>query len=682
MNEFFNLYRHGFIRVAVAVPEVRVADPAFNATHTIQLAEEAAAQRAVLTLFPELGISAYTNEDLFHQQALLESTEREIKRLLRETSFLDSILVVGAPVLVDSSLYNCGLVLHRGQILGIVPKTYLPNYREFYEGRHFRSPDTTTRNTIEYCGQEEIPFGTDLLFNVRNIPNFIFALELCEDLWVPAPPSSFAALAGATVIANLTATNLTIGKADYRNALVSNQSARCLCGYMYSAAGPGESTTDLAWDGQALIYEAGECLSKSSRFDLESRLTYSEIDLDKLVMERTRQNSFTENARVLSDYQRFRTVHCDIQLTDGELLLTRQYPRFPFVPSGEKDRDRNCYDAYNIQVHGLVKRLQYTKSETIIIGISGGLDSTQSLLVAAKAADMLGWPRERIRAYTMPGFATSSRTKENAWRLIKALGVYGEELDIRPACNLMLSDIGHPASGGTGDYDVTYENIQAGQRTSTLFRLANMHKGIVLGTGDLSELALGWTTYGVGDHMSHYNVNGSVPKTLIQYLLRWQTVPGRVDEDTRNVLLDILSTEISPELVPGKSDADQPSQRTEDFIGPYELQDFHIYYTTRYGFRPSKVAFLAYNAWHNKEQGSWPDIPEEKRNQYTIGEIKHWLEIFVRRFFARSQFKRSVMPDGPKVGSGGSLSPRGDWRAPSDSEATPWLEDLSRIPEN
>ena len=681
MNDFFNLYKHGFIRVAVAVPEIQVADPTFNVTQTIQLAEEAATEKAVLTLFPELGISAYTSEDLFHQQALLESVEREMKRLLRETSFLDSILVVGAPILVDSFLYNCGVVLHRGQILGIVPKTYLPNYREFYEGRHFRAPETANRNKIEYCGQQEIPFGTDLLFRVKNIPNFTFGVELCEDLWVPVPPSSFAALAGATVIANLTATNLTIGKADYRHALVSNQSARNLCAYMYSAAGPGESTTDLAWDGQALIYEAGECLSQSSRFDLASRLTLSEIDLDKLSMERTRQNSFAENARVMSAHTCFRTVDCEIHLTEGELLLTREYPRFPFIPSGETDRDRSCYDAYNIQVQGLIKRLQYTKAETIIIGISGGLDSTQSLMVAVNAADLLGWSRNRIRAYTMPGFATSSRTKDNAWRLIKALGVYGEELDIRPSCNLMLSDIGHPAADGTSDFDITYENVQAGQRTSILFRLANRHKGLVLGTGDLSELALGWTTYGVGDHMSHYNVNGSVPKTLIQYLLRWQTVPGRVPEETRNVLLDIINTEISPELVPGNSDTDQPAQRTEDFIGPYELQDFNIYYTTRFGYRPSKVAFLAYNAWHNKEAGGWPDIPTEKRNQYTIGEIKHVLQIFVQRFF-RSQYKRSVMPDGPKVGSGGSLSPRGDWRAPSDSEATPWLEDLDRIPEN
>ncbi|MDW7649940.1 MAG: NAD(+) synthase [Bacillota bacterium] len=680
MNTFFNFYKHGFIRAAVAVPRVRVADPEYNVTETLEMARLAAGNHAALTLFPELGISAYSNEDLFHQQALLETTETALGRLLRETSFLDSILIVGAPIQVDSYLFNCGLVLHRGQILGIVPKNYLPNYREFYEARQFRPADAATRNKIDYCGQKDIPFGADLLFHVKNIPNFTFSLEVCEDLWVPVPPSGFAALAGATVITNLSASNITVGKADYRHALVSNQSARCLAAYLYSAAGPGESTTDLAWDGHALIYENGQLLAESSRFDLEPRVTYAEIDLDRLVMERMRQNTFAENARAMRDQLHFRTVDCEVRLAEGKLLLERELPRFPYVPASPDIRDSRCYEVYNIQVHGLVKRLQKTGSRNLIIGVSGGLDSTQALVVAVKAADLLGWSRDRIRAYTMPGFATSSRTKDNAWRLIRALGVYGEELDIRPASTLMLEDIRHPVSLGVDTYDITYENVQAGQRTSILFRLANLHNGIVLGTGDLSELALGWATYGVGDHMSHYNVNASVPKTLIQYLLRWEAASGRVDDITREILFDILDTEISPELVPGDA-ADQPAQRTEDFIGPYELQDFNTYYITRYGYRPGKVAFLAYNAWHDKEKGSWPDIPEHKRNQYTISEIKGWLQVFCKRFFATSQFKRSVMPNGPKVGSGGSLSPRGDWRAPSDSEATPWLAELERIPD-
>jgi NAD+ synthase (glutamine-hydrolysing) len=681
MNNFFNLYKHGFIRVAVAIPEVLVADPVFNVTHTIELAQKAAEEKAVLALFPELGISAYSNEDLFHQQALVEAVQTELGRLIRETSFLDTILIVGAPIMVDSLLYNCGIVLHRGEILGIVPKTYLPNYREFYEGRQFRSATTVNRGNIDYAGQRSIPFGTDLLFNVKNIPHFTFALEICEDLWVPVPPSSFSTLAGATVITNLSASNITVGKAEYRHALVANQSARCISAYLYSAAGPGESTTDMAWDGHALIYENGQRLAESTRFDLAPRLTVAEIDLERLAQERMRQNTFAENAQVLrSNNQCFRTVECEIRLSEGQLLLTRQYPRFPYVPANAEDRDVRCYETYNIQVHGLVKRMQTTGLKNIIIGISGGLDSTQALTVVTKAVDLLGWPRSRVLAYTMPGFATSTRTKENAWRLIKALGVRGEELDIRESCQRMLEDIGHPVTRGEDTYDITYENVQAGQRTSILFRLANLHNGLVLGTGDLSELALGWCTYGVGDHMSHYNVNASVPKTLIQYLLWWQATPGRVDEETRQVLLDILNTQISPELVPGDND-DQPAQRTEDFIGPYELQDFNIYYTTRFGYRPSKVAFLSYNAWHNKEKGAWPDIPEDKQNQYTIAQIKHWLGIFCKRFFATSQFKRSVMPNGPKVGSGGSLSPRGDWRAPSDSSAAPWLDELTRIPE-
>ena len=583
MNNFFNLYKHGFIRVAVAIPEVRVADPAFNVTSTLDLVKKAAKEKALLALFPELGIPAYTNEDLFHQQALLETTETELSRLLRETSFIDTILVVGAPILIDSFLYNCGLVIQRGKILGIVPKTYLPNYREFYEARQFRPSTTATRYIIDYCGQENIPFGTDLLFRIKNVPNFTLALELCEDLWVPVPPSSYSTLAGATVIANLSASNITVGKAAYRHALVANQSARCISAYLYSAAGPGESTTDLAWDGHALIYENGQRLAESTRFDLAPRLTVTEIDLDRLVMERMRQNTFAENARNLQDKIRFRTVDCEVRLTEGELLLTREYPRFPYVPSSAEDRDRRCYEAYNIQVHGLIKRLQTTGIQHIIIGISGGLDSTQALMVAVKAVDLLGWPRDRIRAYTMPGFATSTRTKDNAWRLIKALGVNGEELDIRESCQRMLTDIGHPVTCGVNTYDVTYENVQAGQRTSTLFRLANRHNGLVLGTGDLSELALGWCTFGVGDHMSHYNVNASVPKTLIQYLLRWQASLERVNEETQAVLLDILNTEISPELVPGDESSDQPAQRTEDFIGPYELQDFNIFYTTRFG---------------------------------------------------------------------------------------------------
>ncbi len=683
MENFFNFYNHGFIRVAVAVPEVRVADPAYNVDRTVALACKAAEKKAVLVLFPELGISAYSNEDLFHQQALLVAVEKECTRLLAATAGLDTMIIIGAPLAVDSYLYNCGLVIYRGRILGIIPKTYIPNYREFYEARQFRPAAAALRDRVEFCGQRDIPFGNNLLFKVKNFPGFTLGVEICEDLWVPVPPSSFAALAGATVIANLSASNITVGKADYRHALLANQSARCLVAYLYSAAGPGESTTDLAWDGHALVYENGQMLAESSRFSRGSSLITAEIDLDRLSQERLRQNTFAENSRLLREkLAAYRTVETEVKLPDGRLLPDRQYPRFPFVPSDEADRDRRCFEAYNIQVHGLVKRLEASRAETMIIGVSGGLDSTQALLVAVQAADLLGWPRERIRAYTMPGFATSNRTHENAWRLIRALGVRGEELDIRPSSQRMLETIGHPLARGEGSYDTTYENVQAGERTSHLFRLANLHRGLVVGTGDLSELALGWCTFGVGDHMSHYNVNASVPKTFIQYLLRWQASPERADAATRSVLLDILETEISPELVPGCADGGQPAQRTEDTIGPYELQDFNIYYLTRFGYRPLKVAFLAYCAWHDKTKGNWPEIPEHRKNQYDIGEIKRWLGVFIRRFFAASQFKRSVAPNGPKVGSGGSLSPRGDWRAPSDSEDAPWLSDVELIPDS
>ena len=681
MDDYFNLYRHGFIRVAVAMPAVKVADPCYNVTHTLELVRQAADRKAVLVLFPELGLSAYSNDDLFHQQALLEKTEAELARLLRETAALDMLLVAGAPVQANQALYNCALVLHRGRILGIVPKTYLPNYREFYEGRQFRGAKPPLPATLDFAGQQGVPFGTDLLFRVASVPHFTLALEICEDLWVPVPPSSFAALAGATVIANLSASNATVGKADYRRTLASTQSARCLAAYLYSAAGPGESTTDLAWDGHALIYENGQLLAESGRFNLQPSLLCAEIDLDRLVQERLRQNSFTENASALLKFlPPYRTIDCDIHLPTGRLLPEREFPRFPYVPSDARNRDKRCYEAFNIQVHGLVKRLETSGAQHIIIGVSGGLDSAQALMVAVRAADLLGWTRSRILAYTMPGFATSSRTRENAWRLIRALGVRGEELDIRESCLRMLESIGHPLSQAAGAYDTTYENVQAGERTSHLFRLANLHNGLVLGTGDLSELALGWCTYGVGDHMSHYNVNAGVPKTLIQHLLCWQAGLEPVDKETSPVLLDILDTEISPELIPGDNEKDQPAQRTEEIIGPYELQDFNIYYTTRFGYRPAKIAFIAYCAWHDKARGFWPDIPAGKRHQYTISEIRHWLQVFVRRFFSQSQFKRSVMPNGPKVGSGGSLSPRGDWRAPSDSEATPWLAGLEQIP--
>ena len=682
-EEFFNLYNHDFVRVAVAIPAVKVADPLYNAEQTIALLEQASDQRAVLALFPELGLSAYSCEDLFHQRALLDGAEEALRLVLRASESSPLVAVVGLPLQLDHLLYNCAVVLHRGQILGVVPKTHLPNYREFYEARQFTSGDSSLRQTIDLAGQRGMPFGSQLLFQAEQQPLLNLHVEICEDLWVPAPPSSYAALAGATVLLNLSASNITIGKAGYRHQLVGSQSARCLAAYLYSAAGPGESTTDLAWDGHAVIYENGGLLAETERFASQPQLVCSEIDLERLSQERMRQTTFAQNAlRERERLRQFRTIKFALDLPRrGRDLPTRRYERFPYVPADPTTRGQRCEEVYQIQVQGLTKRLQFTQTERVVIGVSGGLDSTQALLVCAQAMDRLGLPRQNILAYTMPGFATSSRTLEQAHQLMQALGCQAHELDIRPSARQMLSDIGHPYSAGQNVYDVTFENVQAGERTSHLFRLANLHHGLVVGTGDLSELALGWCTYGVGDHMSHYNVNASVPKTLIQHVIRWVAETGRLGAATSEVLPRILSTEISPELVPGDLDGVEPAQSTESIIGPYELQDFNLYYTLRFGFSPARVAFLAYCAWHDLQAGVWPEIPADHRHQYGIDQIKAHLSTFLWRFFQLSQFKRSCIPNAPKVGSGGSLSPRGDYRAPSDAEAAAWLQQLALIPD-
>ena len=678
---FFNLYTHGFIKTAVCIPEVRVADPDFNAARTIELAKKAAKEGSLFALFPELGISAYSNEDLFHQDALLEGTRTALETILDKTRTLNMIMAVGAPLRVDSLLFNCGLVLYRGKILGIAVKSYLPNYREFYEGRQFSPAEEIISKEIDLCGQEGIPFGADLVFEAKNIKNFSLFLEICEDVWVSIPPSSFAALAGATVIANLSASNITVGKAEYRSSLVMNQSARLLAAYLYAGSGPGESTTDLAWDGHAMICENGNLLAESERFSQEAQIIYAEIDLDRLVQDRMRMTGFGQNARTHRDaVARFRKIPFSVEIPKKKLLLTREYPRYPYIPSDQAKRDQRCYEAYNIQVGGLAQRLRSSGLSNLVIGVSGGLDSTHALIVSAHTMDLLGLPRTNIKAYTMPGFATSEKTYANATALMQSLGVESNEIDIRESCRQMFRDIGHPFAQEDPVYDITFENVQAGERTSHLFRIANLRGGLVVGTGDLSELALGWCTYGVGDHMSHYNVNASIPKTLIQYVLRWVVKEGKFSDETRAVLADILTTEISPELIPGK-DNNRPAQKSESTIGPYELQDFNTFYITRFGYLPTKVAFLSYCAWRDRTVGVWPDVPEAQRNEYTIGDIRKWLEVFLYRFFKISQFKRSCMPNGPKIGSGGALSPRGDYRAPSDSEATVWLENAQNIPE-
>lgn len=684
MSEFHNIYTHGYVRAAVCVPRLRLSDPAANRGHTLELARAAHDRHAGIAVFPELGITGYSNDDLFQQDALLDAAVEAVRGVVEASASLMPVLLIGAPLRFEGKLFNCAVVIHRGTVLGIVPKTYIPNYREYYEKRQFTSGRDAVAREVPFLG-ERVPFGSDLIFDATDLDGLSLHVEICEDLWAPVPPSTYASLAGATVIGNLSASNIIIGKAQYRKDLCAAQSGKCIAAYLYAAAGPGESTTDLAWDGHALIYENNELVAEGERFSDEPHLIVGDLDLERLAQDRMRTTTFSDAVGDhLEGVQRMRRIPFTLELPGGEIPLERPLDRFPYVPSEARERDARCYEAYNIQVHGLMQRLRATGIEKVVIGVSGGLDSTQALIVAARAMDRLGYARENILAYTMPGFATSEATKSNAWKLMESLGVTAEEIDIKPSALQLLEDIGHPyARGEEGDevYDITFENAQAGARTSHLFRLANFKGAMVLGTGDLSELALGWTTYGVGDHMSHYNVNTSVPKTLIQYLIRWVVDQREFDDATSAVLTDILNTEISPELVPDENGngGDTPAQSTQAVVGPYELQDFHLYFVSRYGFRPSKVAFIAHAAWGDAAVGNWPDvIPDEGRHEYDLAAIKHWLEVFLYRFFEISQFKRSALPNGPKVGSGGSLSPRGDWRAPSDSSATPWLEELRR----
>ncbi|MFI4974085.1 MAG: NAD(+) synthase [Caulobacterales bacterium] len=673
-RDFHCLYTHDFVRIAAAVPEAVVGDPAANAATILKLAKRADEARAALVVFPELSLSAYAIDDLLHQEALLEAVEAQVAHLAEASQDLFPVLIVGAPLRTRGRLFNTAVVIHRGAVLGVVPKSYLPNYREFYEKRHF-VPGAGVRGETIRLGGREVPFGVDLLFGSTGGIDATFHVEICEDVWLPIPPSSAAALAGAELLVNLSASNITIGKAETRRLLCASQSARAIAAYIYAAAGPGESTTDLAWDGQAEIFENGAQLACSDRF-VSDTLTCADVDLGRLRAERMRVNSFHDNAAAEQREDRpWRTVPVRLDPPAEIVKLNRIVERFPYVPADPARLAQDCYEAYNIQVEGLAKRLQSTGSKTLVIGVSGGLDSTHALIVCARALDRLDRPRGEILAYTLPGFATSEGTKANAVALMKAIGATAAEIDIRPAARQMLADLGHPFSKGEPVYDVTFENVQAGLRTDYLFRLANHHRGIVVGTGDLSELALGWCTYGVGDQMSHYNVNASVSKTLIQHLIRFVARSGDVDKATATILDAILATEISPELVP--ADAGGAIQSTEAIVGPYALQDFNLYYTSRYGLRPSKVAFLAHHAWADAAAGVWPpNIPAGAHRAYDLAEIRRWLGVFLTRFFAFSQFKRSAVPNGPKISSGGSLSPRGDWRAPSDGNAAAWLAEL------
>ena len=666
-------YAHGFARIAACTIRSAIADPARNAASVCAAARACAEAGVAVAVFPELCLSGYAIDDLLLQDALLDATERAIGAVVEASRDLLSLLLVGAPLRHAGRLYNCALAIHRGQLLGVVPKTYLPNYREFYERRHFASAASAPDGPITVAGST-VPFGTDLLFAAADLPDLVIHAEICEDLWVPLPPSGHAALAGATLLANLSASNITVGKADTRRLLCRAQSARCVAAYAYAAAGAGESTTDLAWDGQASIFENGILLAETARFPAAAQTAIADIDLDLLRQERARQGTFDDNRAVHPRIWRRVGFTLDPPATDQG--LRRPLERFPFVPADPAQLDADCYEAVSIQVAGLVQRLTATGIPNVVIGVSGGLDSTHALLVAARAFDQLDRPRTGIRAYTLPGFATGTASKAQAWALMQALGVTAQEIDIRPAAHQMLADLGHPFADGAPAHDVTFENVQAGLRTDYLFRLANQHDALVLGTGDLSELALGWCTYGVGDQMAHYNVNAGVPKTLIQHLIRWVIAAGQFTPAVNTTLHAILAAEISPELIPPAHGA--PPQSTEAVIGPYELQDFTLFYVLRYGFRPSKIAYMAHHAWSEVTRGTWPPgFPADRRRAYTRADIHHWMKIFLQRFFALSQFKRSAMPNGPKVVAGGSLSPRGDWRAPSDSTAAAWLEELS-----
>ena len=691
--EFRSVYDQGFARIAAVTAPVAPANPAKNAQTTIDLLQEAQTQGVAVAVFPELNLTGYAIDDLFLQEVLLEQTLAAIESVRQASAELTVMAVVGAPLRQGNRLYNCALAIQGGRVYAVAPKTFLPNYREFYEKRHFASGANASATSITLPGVGDgpaasaaapaspsgavVPFGNKLLLDFPHIPGMVLHMEVCEDLWVPVAPSAQAALAGANVLVNLSGSPITVGRADDRELLARSASLRCNAAYVYAAAGEGESSTDLSWDGQTMIYELGEKLAETERFPQGPRMAVADVDIRTLASERLRQGSFDDNRieqqGTASDY---RTISVPLVPTRADIGLRRPLDRFPFVPDDPARLAQDCYEAYSIQVAGLEQRLRAIGNPKLVIGVSGGLDSTHALIVAARAMDRLGRPRSDIIAITMPGFATTAGTKRNAIDLATRLGCTFEEIDIRPVATQMLKDMGHPFGRGEEVYDVTFENVQAGLRTDFLFRIANERGGIVLGTGDLSELALGWCTFGVGDQMAHYGVNAGIPKTLIQHLIRWVVAEKIFDDAVGATLLSVLDTEISPELVPSKEG--EPIQSTQAKIGPYPLQDFTLFQVLRRGARPSRIAFLAEKAWHDASTGHWPvGIPESEQVAYQLPEIRKWLELFIKRFFA-NQFKRSTLPNGPKVVAGGTLSPRGDWRMPSDASGAAWLSELER----
>ena len=639
---------YGFVKVAAAVPRVKVADCKFNSERLEGLITIAEGKGVQILTFPEMCITGYTCGDLFAQQLLLEQAEMALIQILNSTRQLDIISILGMPVVVNSTVINAAVVIQKGKILGVVPKTYLPNYKEFYEQRWFTSALQVSENSVRLCGQI-VPMGNNLLFETAETT---FGIEICEDLWATVPPSSSLALQGAEIIFNLSADDEGIGKHNYLCSLISQQSTRCISGYVFSSSGFGESTTDVVFAGNGLIYENGYLLARSERFCLEEQLIINEIDVECIRAERRVNTTFAANKANCPGKEAIR-ISTEI-VNSKDLNLTRTFNPHPFVPQGSELNSR-CEEIFSIQIAGLAQRLLHTGAKTAVIGISGGLDSTLALLVCVKTFDKLGLSRKDILGITMPGFGTTDRTYHNAIDLMNSLGVSIREISIREACIQHFKDIGHDLN----IHDVTYENSQARERTQILMDIANQTWGMVIGTGDLSELALGWATYN-GDHMSMYGVNAGIPKTLVKHLVQWVAENG-MDEASKATLLDIVDTPISPELIPADENG-EIKQKTEDLVGPYELHDFFLYYFLRFGFRPSKIYFLAQTAF----SGVYDDET-----------IKKWLQTFFRRFF-NQQFKRSCLPDGPKVGSI-SISPRGDWRMPSDASSAAWLKEIAEL---
>ena len=669
IDDFRHPHRHQFARVCAATVPVTLGAPTTNAQRIIHAIRAAHDHGASVVVFPELAVTGYSAGDLFTSTVLMNSVDEALRCIIEATAEIHPLVIVGTPLRAGNSLYNCAVAISKGEVIGITAKQAIPNYREFEESRWFSSPmDSYSFDLQTSIGGHHFPIYPSMIYQCEDLPGLAVSAEICEDMWVPRPPSMVAAMSGASVIVNLSSSPVTVGRSRDRHLMVRSASVRGICAYAYTSAGPGESTNDLAWDGEAMIYEMGDLLAHNTRYFPDMQLTYADVDLDRIMSRRREMNTFP------TDAQEFSVCSASFRLSSSPQTnreLIRHIERYPFVPSDRQHRAEDCAETYAIQVSALTQRLRSIGSARPVIGVSGGLDSTQALLVCAKAMDDLDRPRSDILAYTLPGFATTEHTRSNAQDLCEHLGVTFKQVDIRPMAQQMLADLDHPFARGEEVYDVTFENVQAGVRTDFLFRAANANGGFVIGTGDMSELALGWCTYGVGDHMSHYGVNAGVPKTLMQHLIRWIIDDAHFGADVNATLQSILDTEITPELIPTRN-GEEP-QSTEASIGPYGLHDFTLYYTLR-GYTPTKIAYLAWQAWSREHShDTHPDGPF-----YELPDILKWMRVFYRRFFSQ-QFKRSAIPNGPRVSAGGSLSPRGDWRMPSDASSRVWVDAVTEI---